>query len=69
MLPIAEGNTAQRMFLIGLRSLRRANAHQASKLFDKVMFNIEVLAFSIWWIRAVGNVSSSSWKAQLMPII
>jgi hypothetical protein len=52
-LAIPNANASQRMFLVGLRSLRRAQGHHASKLFDKVMFNIEVLAFSIWWTRMV----------------
>jgi len=62
LLRIPDGNTAQWMFIVGLRSLTRARTHQASKLFDKVMFNIEVLAFSIWWIHVVRHVSGSCWK-------
>ena len=68
-LMLANGNADQRMFLVGLQSLRRAHAHQASKLFDKVMFNIEVLAFSIWWTRVVGNVSGSFCKALLTHLM
>jgi hypothetical protein len=54
-LAISDGDATQRMFLVGLQSLNRAHVHHASKLFDKVMFNIEVLAFSIWWVHMVSS--------------
>lgn len=54
-LAISDGDATQRMFLVGLQSLKQAHVHHASKLFDKVMFNIEVLAFSIWWIHMVSR--------------
>jgi hypothetical protein len=52
-LDMHTGNADQQMFLIGLQSLRRAHGHHVSKNIDKVMFNLEVLSFTIWWFRVV----------------
>jgi hypothetical protein len=52
-LEMRTGTADQQLFLIGLQSLRRAHRHHVSKNFDKVMFNLEVLSFTIWWFRVV----------------
>jgi hypothetical protein len=52
------GNADQQVFTIGLQNLRQAHRHQVSKNFDKVMFNLEVLSFTIWWFRVVSDVGT-----------
>lgn len=46
---------AQQLFQSGLQSLIRAGGHQRGKHFNKIMYNIEVLVFCLWWFRVVGT--------------
>jgi hypothetical protein len=48
----------QQLFQFGMRSLTRAIEHQAAKKYDKVMYNIEVLVFCLWWFGAVRFLGS-----------
>ena len=43
----------QQIFHAGIWSLTRAHQHQSAKIYNKVMFNIEVLVFSLWWFGSV----------------
>ena len=49
----------QKIFLAGLQSLNRASLHLSGKFYSKIMFNIEVLVFCLWWFGAV-NISTNS---------
>jgi hypothetical protein len=50
----------QKIFYAGVQSLTRASSHQAGKFYNKVMYNIEVLVFSLWWFGAVSTLSPGS---------
>lgn len=43
----------QKLLHAGIHNLLRANRRQAGKNFMKVMFNIDVLVFCLWWFGAV----------------
>jgi hypothetical protein len=43
----------QSQFEIGIETLRSMNMHQVSKDYEKVMHNMDVLVFSIWWLLTV----------------
>jgi hypothetical protein len=49
--PVISG--AQRLFQSGLQSLSRVRGHHHGKNFNKIMYNIEVLVFCLWWFRMV----------------
>jgi hypothetical protein len=44
----------QHLFQSGLQSLIRVRGHQYGKNFNKIMYNVEVLVFCLWWFRMVG---------------
>ena len=44
---------AQQLFQSGLQSLIRVRGHQHGKNFNKIMYNVEVLVFCLWWFRMV----------------
>jgi hypothetical protein len=46
---------AQQLFQSGLQSLIRASGHLRGKNFNRIMYNIEVLVFCLWWFRVVGT--------------
>jgi hypothetical protein len=46
-------NTEQHRFQAGLQSLSRAFAYQAGSNYNKIMYNIEVLVFCLWWFGMV----------------
>jgi hypothetical protein len=43
----------ERMFHVGVAALARAQQHQAGKQYNKVLYNIDVMVFSIWWCAMV----------------
>jgi hypothetical protein len=45
----------QQLFQSGLQSLIRASGHLRGKNFNRIMYNIEVLVFCLWWFRVVGT--------------
>jgi hypothetical protein len=47
------GSTEEKCFHVGLQSLVRARIHKIAKDFNKIMYNIEILVFTIWWIAVV----------------
>jgi hypothetical protein len=41
------------VFRAGLQTLMRAHQYKTSTLYNKIMYNIEVLVFCLWWFGAV----------------
>lgn len=52
--PNASASVAQELFQCGLTSLIRARVHERGKSFNRIMYNMEVLVFCLWWFRVVG---------------
>jgi hypothetical protein len=46
-------NKEQQLFESGIRSLSRAHQHLVAKSLNKIMYNVEVLVFCLWWLGAV----------------
>lgn len=55
-LPVTSGMTQeQRRFLAGLGCLMQAHRKYTLKQLDKILYNILVAAFAVWWITNVGS--------------
>jgi hypothetical protein len=60
--PASLPNNEQQGFFWGLQCLNNAYRQQVSKHYNKIVCNITVAAFAIWWITHVSlsNLSSNS---------
>lgn len=55
-MEVESSTSEHRVFHAGLQSLRRAQRYKCATLYNKVMYNIEVLVFCLWWFGAVRSV-------------
>jgi hypothetical protein len=49
----------RRQLAVGLQSLHRAQGYFQTNKFNKVMYNVEVLVFSIWWFSSVCGIANN----------
>jgi hypothetical protein len=52
-MEVDSSTSEHRVFRAGLQTLRRAHQYKTSTLYNKIMYNIEVLVFCLWWFGAV----------------
>jgi hypothetical protein len=49
-------NADQQHFQVGLQALRHARNHQINTNYGKILYNVDVLVFCIWWFATVCHV-------------
>ena len=51
-------NAEQQHFQVGLHALRHARKHQVDSQYSKILSNVDILIFCIWWFAMVGHTNS-----------